>query len=170
MIFQPYRIKKRRFCMNTVESMLLEERKQLKRIVEETHKRLMQAPTGHLRIKKKRGGVEYYYREEEKLETGEKKRNAGTNGRYLKKGEAELAKKIAQRDYDMKIVRSASMRMKAIDAFLDCYGATRLGKFMRRRTRGDGNCFLQRFFRMRNIKGNGRRWNIKGKPLRMGRK
>ena len=44
------------------------------------------------------------------------------------KGEAELAKKIAQRDYDMRIVRSASMRMKAIDAFLDCYGATGLGE------------------------------------------
>jgi len=114
--------------MNTVEAMLLEERKQLKRIVEETHRRLTQAPTGHLRIKKKRGGVEYYYREEEKHETGKQKKKVDTNGRYLKKGEAELAKKIAQRDYDMRIVRSASMRMKAIDAFLDCYGATRLGE------------------------------------------
>lgn len=114
--------------MNTVEAMLLEERKQLKRIVEETHRRLTQAPTGHLRIKKKRGGVEYYYREEEKHETGKQKKKVDTNGRYLKKGEAELAKKIAQRDYDMRIVRSASMRMKAIDAFLDCYGSTRLGE------------------------------------------
>lgn len=48
--------------MKTIETILRAESHQLERIVQEARKRLKTAPEGRLRIMKKRGGVEYYYK------------------------------------------------------------------------------------------------------------
>lgn len=100
--------------METIESMLRTEMWQLKKIAEQAEKRLKTAPQGSLRISKKKNHVEYYYRNEAK--------NAKNgNGRYLKKNEVNLAKRIAQRDYDVRILKSVTKRVKLIESFIENY-------------------------------------------------
>ncbi len=105
--------------MKTVESILKKEVCELERIVEQAGKQLQIAPKGFLRIKKKRGGVEYYH----KIEDVSTK-----NGRYLKKSEQSIAKGIVQRDYDAQILKMAEERLRAINRFIDIYDKTNLSK------------------------------------------
>lgn len=111
--------------MKSIEIALKEEKNQLQKIIEEAKRRLTNAPKGHLRISKKRRGVEYYYKEiAEDSNQVEKKRS--NNGRYIRKEEHELAEMIAQRDYDSCIVKYAEERVNAIEKFLEQYGETSL--------------------------------------------
>ena len=103
--------------MKTMESMLREECERLKVIIKEAQRRLKTAPNGQLRIMKKRNKPQYYYKSED---------SNGGNARYMKKSEIELARKIAQRDYDIRLVRKAQKRVKAIQAFLTGYENTSL--------------------------------------------
>ena len=103
--------------MKTIESVLQKESCQLKKVAEETEKRLKTAPKGQLRIAKKKSDVEYYYKSGEE---GVKNRN----GSYLKKKDVNLAKKIAQRDYDACIFKCVTRRIKVIDSFLENYKKT----------------------------------------------
>lgn len=105
--------------MKTIEIILNEEICELKKIVEEVEKRLKNPPKGNLRISKKKNKVEYYYKTDEKGSISE-------NGRYMKKNERELAKRIAQRDYDMCILKNAKERLKAIENFQAKYEKTNL--------------------------------------------
>ena len=103
--------------MRKIEVILRNEAKQLKKIIENTTKRLKNAPKGHLRISKRRGRIEYYFKDEACNETRK-------NGRYLKVNEKKLAKSIAQRDYDTQVLKKATERVKAIETFLNKYERT----------------------------------------------
>lgn len=98
--------------MKTMESVLRDEIKQLEIIIKEAQKRLKTAPQGHLRIMEKRNKPQYYYKSNEQK---------SSNGRYMKKSEIELAKRIAQKDYDIRMVKNAQERVKAIRTFLVKY-------------------------------------------------
>lgn len=100
--------------MRRIEVMLKNEANQLKKVIENAKKRLKNAPNGHLRISKSRGRIEYYFKDEECSATRK-------NGRYMKANEKKLAKSIAQRDYDVQILKKATERVKAIEIFLDKY-------------------------------------------------
>lgn len=104
--------------MQTMEALLREEVKQLKKIEAEAGKRLKTAPKGHLRIMKKGNSVEYYYKNSDE--------GGSSNGRYMRKSEFALAKAIAQKDYDVQVVKYAKERIKAIDIFLRKYKETSL--------------------------------------------
>ena len=106
--------------MNT---MLKKEYQQLKQIVDETKGRLQNAPKGNLRIAKKEKGVEYYY-----VAEGEENKN----GRYIKKKNIDLAKSIAQRDYDAIILKKATKRLNMIENFLKEYTKTNLHEVFRK--------------------------------------
>ena len=110
--------------MKTIETALRKEMRQLEKIADEARRRLKTAPKGHLRIVKKRGGVEYYYKSDDESSRKVDKRNC--NGKYMKKSEAKLAKEIAQRDYDTCVVKNAEERIKVIDTFLKKYEKTSL--------------------------------------------
>lgn len=112
------------YIMKSIESILQKEMDELKEIAEKARKRLQTAPKGHLRIMKKRKGVEYYYKSEK--ETG------SSNGRYMKKSEMRLVKGIAQRDYDTRLLGNAEERIKAIDTFLKKYEKTSLAGVYRK--------------------------------------
>lgn len=130
--------------MKSMESILKDEVKKLENIIKTANSRLKTAPKGNLRVRVWQGKVEYYYKEgEEEIERQREeynlKENNGKiensdikgenrNGRYLKKSEKNLAKGIAQRDYDAKVVKRAKERMKAINIFLDEYEKTSLKK------------------------------------------
>lgn len=108
--------------MKKIESVLKEELVQLKKASEMARQRLLDAPKGTLRIRNWRGKVEYYYRNSD-MENFKEKRE---NGRYLKKAEAELAREIAQRDYDRQVVKRADARIKIMEQFLKVYSKTDL--------------------------------------------
>lgn len=105
--------------MMTIETQLRKEVLQLEKIINQAQKRLQTVRNGFLRIKKKRGRVEYYF-----VAVGEK----GGNGKYLKKRERGIAERIAQRDYDEKLIRNAEERIKAITTFIKKYDATSIQK------------------------------------------
>ena len=105
--------------MKRMEAKLRNEANQLKKISEIVKKRLRNAPNGHLRISKNRGRIEYYFKDEECCALRK-------NGRYMKSNERKLAKGIAQRDYDMQVLKRATERVKAIEKFLDKYERTSL--------------------------------------------
>lgn len=115
--------------MQTIEASLLKEKKHLEKIIQDAKERLKTAPEGHLRIQKKQGHVEYYYRKADvnRHAAGEGVRSGSCdNGRYLKKSEQNLARGLAQRDYDLKLLKRAEERVKAIDTFIDRYRRTSL--------------------------------------------
>ena len=103
--------------MRTIETELKYELCELKKVVGQAQKRLQTVPNGFLRIKKKRDGVEYYLKDVE---------GKGDNGRYLRKSERGIAEGIAQRDYDIKLVKNAEERIRAITDFIEKYNKTSL--------------------------------------------
>lgn len=102
--------------MKTINSMLREEAVKLEKVIQKMKKRLQTAPDGYLRISKKPEGIEYYL----------KNAQTHSNGRYMKKNEFEVAKAIAQRDYDAQILKVAEERKSAIELFLRKYERTDL--------------------------------------------
>ncbi len=104
--------------MRTVESMLMQEKKKLEGMVKRAKKRMETAPKGHLRVRKGADIVEYYYRAE-----GER---WNCNGRYMKKSERELVSRIAQRDYDIRMIKCAEERINAIKRFVEKYKHTKI--------------------------------------------
>lgn len=108
--------------MKKIETILKEELKQLKQVMEATKQRLVNAPEGALRVRTWNGKIEYYYRSNDTENTKESR----SNGRYLKKKEEALAKSIAQRDYDTAVENKAKKRIYAIEKFLKTYEKTNL--------------------------------------------
>lgn len=108
--------------MRTINSILTEELCELKNMVRDIKKELNNAPEGTLRIRSVNGKEEYYYRN---VENGSETERT-SNGRYMKKSEFPLAKRIAQRDYDLEVLRYAEERIKAIEKFLKVYDKTSL--------------------------------------------
>jgi len=108
--------------MKKIETILKEELKQLKQVMEATKQRLVNAPEGALRVRTWNGKTEYYYRSNDT----ENAKESRSNGRYLKKKEEALAKSIAQRDYDTAVVDKAKKRIYAIEKFLKTYEKTNL--------------------------------------------
>ncbi len=103
--------------MMTIETMLTKELDELKLIAEESRIRLSASPSGLLRVAQKQGKYEYYLKEDD---------YAYSNGRYLRKDEKDIAIAVAQRDYDMQVVKKAEERIKEIERFLNKYGNTSL--------------------------------------------
>lgn len=114
--------------MNTIEKVLEKELSQLKECVIKAKKNLDKAPRGNLRVRKWNGVVEYYYRN---TESGSVEESRG-NGRYLRKNEIDFARKLAQRDYDMSVIKLAEERIKVIERFLEAYDKTCLKKLYRK--------------------------------------
>ena len=63
--------------MKTVETILRQEKQQLKKMLMRAKERMKTAPEGHLRVRSWNGVVEYYY----------KGKQEGGNGKYMKKSE-----------------------------------------------------------------------------------
>ena len=87
---------------------LLEERKQyLLRLRKEKGEALTNAPQGFLRICTNKNNVQYYHRTNPK----------DFDGKYIGKKDSYLAKQLAQKAYDEKIIRSAEKEIKAIENY-----------------------------------------------------
>lgn len=104
--------------MKSICTILMEEQEQLEKILAEAKKRNENAPAGNLYIKRKHGKMEYY------LEVDGKRR-------YIKKCERGVAEKIAQRDYDTKVIKRVERRLREIHDFLKVYETTCLKRLYR---------------------------------------
>ena len=79
----------------------------LEMIIKEKTAALESAPEGSLRVNQRKTNTEYFLRTDPK----------DTNGTYMKKESFELARMIAQRDYDIKVLRNAKQEYKLADKY-----------------------------------------------------
>ena len=100
-------IQKQNLTINT----LIQQKNAIERAIKTIAKRLSNAPEGFLRVTNKKGSYQYYQR----LNAGD------TNGTYIKGKNHELAAKLAQRDYDSKLMGILIEQQKVIERFLKHY-------------------------------------------------
>ena len=96
---------------------LLNKRNELVTVRDEIMKTIADAPDGNLRIAKNGEIVQYYHVAEK----------GDSQGKYLHKAQREYVCKLAQNNYDRKILREVCKEIKAIDAFLKAYNPEKLG-------------------------------------------
>lgn len=104
--------------MKKIDIMLKAEANKLEEIIENARERMKKAPQGKLRISGKKKGEEYYLKME-----GER-----GNGRYISKKNINIIKKLAQKDYDLRLLKIAEERLCVIRDFLKKYEETNLQK------------------------------------------
>lgn len=99
---------------------LLEEAKNrkdlLEQIIAEKEKALETAPKGYLRYCKSGNRIQYYHRNDPK----------DYSGTYIRSEQKKLAEKLAQKDYDQRILAAAQKERDALDRLLRQYN----GKFV----------------------------------------
>ena len=83
----------------------------LQTLLEEKNRALALAPEGSLRASVHKKTVQYYQR------TG----RTGSNGKYLKNGEFDLAKALAQKEYDRRVFLAAKEEKRLLVPLLDFY-------------------------------------------------
>ena len=103
--------RKRRVCMSEIREVLMQELDGLKRVYREVQQSLTNAPTGRLRISHCRTTTQYYVRDEGEL----------GNGHYLPKEKNEVARKLAQRDYDESLKKLLKERIAILKSALAVY-------------------------------------------------
>lgn len=97
--------------MEKVKNLLREREQYLLKVQEEKEQALKAAPEGTLRINKNRNKVQYYQRNDPK----------DFNGTYIKEKDVQLAQKLAQKDYDKRVLRAVQSESKAIQKYLSNY-------------------------------------------------
>jgi len=101
----------RRKVMGKIKTMLEEREQFLLRLKREKENSLKNAPEGHLRVSQSGGKVQYYKRTDPK----------DFNGKYLTDEEIQIACKLAQKDYDKKVLRAAEQELNAIQKYKSKY-------------------------------------------------
>lgn len=89
--------------MKGLKQLLLDEQKRLEKIVTETKGRLKDAPAGTLRMSKSHNTLQYY-----------RCTNTKKSGTYINRNNIELARKLAQKSYDEKVLKLAEKRLGQI--------------------------------------------------------
>lgn len=89
---------------------------ELKRILNAAERRIAIAPKGLLRISDRGSYVQYYHRKDIK----------DTKGKYIKKSEVELVRRLAQKDYDQKICEELRVEIREINRLLERYHSQEL--------------------------------------------
>ena len=94
--------------MEEIKKQLKEREEQLLKIKKEKEKALKHVPEGMLRINSYGGRTQYYHRIDPK----------DLNGVYIKDKDLRIAQKLAQKDYDKKVLRAIEQELKAIRKYL----------------------------------------------------
>lgn len=95
--------------MKGLRNLCMKEYKRLEKIAQLVRNRLVDAPDGHLRVSINHKSPQYYHCIHEK------------RGKYIKKENRELARKLAQKSYDLKILALAEKRLKQLERILKDY-------------------------------------------------
>ena len=83
---------------------LLEEQRRMETILKKVQERLKNAPDGKLRISKCKKWVQYYYN----TTSGKK------GGSYISKDKGDMISRLAQKDYDEKVMKLAQRRLSQL--------------------------------------------------------
>ena len=90
--------------MKGLYKMLLDEQRRLQQIISRSSGRLADAPEGRLRLSSSNKTTQYYH-----VLPGE----TGRYGTYISKENKALAEKLAQKEYDAKVLKLAESRLEA---------------------------------------------------------
>ena len=93
--------------MEEIKKKLINREKQLLKIKKDKERALRNVPEGSLRVNINGNRIQYYHRTDPK----------DLNGVYIKEKDFQIAQKLAQKDYDMKVLRTAEQEIKAIQKF-----------------------------------------------------
>lgn len=96
--------------------MLEAEKEKLIRLQHKIENRMKSAPKGTLRISHSNHRLQYYHRMDPK----------DTKGKYIRKSEKELAKQLAQKEYDKKIYAEIGIQIQEITRVLERYSPGQL--------------------------------------------
>lgn len=96
--------------MKGLKSLLLQEQYRLESIIQKVQARLVSAPEGRLRLSKTHNHIQYYCSTEK-----------NTSGKYISKENELLARQLAQKSYDEKILQLAERRLAQINKFVKDY-------------------------------------------------
>ena len=97
--------------MDNVKILLEARKKELLKLKQQKEKAIISAPEGTLRLNCRKNRVCYYHRTNPK----------DANGTYIKSSNQKLAERLAQKDYDQKVVDAIEKELMAIDKYLDEY-------------------------------------------------
>lgn len=97
--------------MEQVKSLLKAREKRLAQLKNKKEEELRTAPDGTLRICCNGDRIQYYQRTDPK----------DTNGSYLREEDYDRARRLAQKDYDQKILQAVEKEQKVIQRFLRDY-------------------------------------------------
>lgn len=98
---------------HTLQTALRRRSEHLKKLIRETGEALDRAPAGRLRAAHNHGHMQYYWREEKKERLG----------RYLTRKDAKLIRRLAQKEYDEKVMRCASKEYRLLQKLLELLDA-----------------------------------------------
>lgn len=93
--------------MEEIKENLRNREKQLLKLKKDKEKALRNAPEGFLRVNVNGNRIQYYQRTDPK----------DLNGVYIKEKDLRLAQKLAQKDYDKRVLRAAEQEIKAIQKY-----------------------------------------------------
>ncbi len=96
---------------DTIKESVMKRHEELSSILSNIHSRISHAPDGSLRTAQKANGCQYYH----KVKVGD------TKGRYIKKNNYNLAIKLAQKDYDLKVETCLIKELDFLQRILDQY-------------------------------------------------
>lgn len=95
--------------MRGLKQMLLQEQNHLEDIINKAKIGLATVPDGHLRISKDKNKIRYYHCTED------------NNGIYIPKSENNLPQKLAQKTYNLSVIKKAEARLKQIKRIMRDY-------------------------------------------------
>lgn len=82
--------------------------RQLKQVLATTQKRLVNTPQGHLRVSQKGHNPEFY----------QITKPGDTHGTYIPRAKLTLARRLAQSDYDTRIIKQLNQEIRALQKYL----------------------------------------------------
>lgn len=94
-----------------VRTMLQNKKEEIEEALNNVKERIARAPFGTLRIVRRGQSLQYYHRTE----------SSDTKGKYLRKSQTEIARELAQKDYDQKLIIELEKQLKVIKNCLKKY-------------------------------------------------
>ena len=91
--------------MSLLSEQIMMRLAEIRQMTKDLEKKLSKAPEGRLRISTSKGFTRYY----------QVQPDSGANGRYLPRKEEELAKQLAQKDYDGKVLAMLEQEKKVLE-------------------------------------------------------
>ncbi len=83
--------------------------RQLKQVLATTQKRLANTPQGHLRVSQKGHNPEFY----------QITKPGDTHGTYIPRAKLALARRLAQKDYDIRLTKQLKQEIRALQKYLE---------------------------------------------------